>query len=145
MARNIVVDESRVENMVSHTLIFNLESENIKLKKIYSADVVYEVAYIKKNFWGKEIEYEGIVTVPVGQYFLAFSKDNARNMVVYSNMWSEELAKKIMWRSQRVRDFRVLRKYVRVQEIKNANKKTLSKNMSSEDFTEWCSQRGTHA
>lgn len=111
------------------------------MKKIYVATIFYGVEYTKKNFFGEDIVYEGEIIVPIDQYLLAFSKSNARDMVVYSNMWDEEIARKIMWRTKRIREFDVLEKYVVVEEIETENLADLSRNMRPEDFAEWQRQK----
>ena len=111
------------------------------MKKIYTATVVYNVEYTKKNFFGEDIVYEGEIVVPIDQYLLAFSKKNASDMVVYSNMWDEEIARKIMWRTKRVKDFDVVKKYVMLVEIETDDLDDLSKNMRPKDFAEWQYQK----
>lgn len=107
------------------------------MKKIYEAEIIYIVNFVKRKFLGKEVEYEGEIIVPIPKYVLAFSEQNARDTIIYSDFWKCDFVSEIMWRDHKVSDFTVNRKYVRVEKVQDKSIDNLSKNMYKKDFLEW--------
>jgi hypothetical protein len=110
------------------------------IKKIYSANIIYRVEYEKTSWLGVVEQYEGEVIVPVDQYIFAFSKENAKNLVVYSTLWDTSIAEEIMWQRHRALNINVRQKHVEIEEVVLDDIADLKMNMNQQDFSEWLQQ-----
>lgn len=108
-------------------------------KKIYDGYVVYEFTFYKNKLFRGIIEYSGSIKVPFPKLILAFSEKNAKDIIVYSNLWNKKIADEIMWRDHKVKEYDVHNKYVEIFEI-DPNEYQLIELvdfMRPQDFKEW--------
>lgn len=108
-------------------------------KKIYDGYVIYEFTFYKSKIFGGAIKYSGSIKVPFPKFILALSEKNAKDIIVYSNLWNKQIADEIMWRDHKVKEYEVDSKYVEVFEITEDDYKLIDfiDFMRPQDFKEW--------
>ena len=107
------------------------------MKNIYEVEIVYSINFFKKRFLLIDTEYESEISIPLPKYILAFSKENAKDIIIYSKFWQYNFAKQKMWECYRINNFEIEKKFVRVKKVENKNLRHLVENMNKEDFLEW--------
>ena len=80
--------------------------------------------------------YEGTIDVPLEEYILAFSKKNAKDMVIYSPLWNNDVVEQIMEKNFKIKEFTIKNKSIDIREVSERNLIDLKLHMSNEDFSE---------